>query len=210
MSSRSDNPDLGKPAITDLPLHPLLRERWSPRSFSEAEVSDGELRVLLEAARWAPSCFNDQPWAFLVASRRDEEGFERLLGCLSEGNRVWAARAAALLVTLARARFRGRDRENRHSWHDVGLAAAQLTAQATALGIAVHQMAGFDAEAVRERCGVPAGWSAVTAIAVGRPGPASALPDPLRERELAPRSRLPAAEIVHSSRWGSPPDLLPE
>lgn len=193
-----------KPAPTDCEIHPLIRDRWSPRAFSPASVSEADLRALLEAARWAPSCFNEQPWRFLVARREDEAGFARLLSCLVEANQVWAKHAGALMITVASTTFAHNGRPNRHAWHDVGLAAAQLSAQATALGLAVHQMAGFLPDQARERCGIPEGFEAVTALAIGHPGDPAGLPDELRERELAPRARRPQAEFAFTATWGAP------
>lgn len=191
-----------KPAPVGPRVHELLRERWSPRAFADRGVDPEDLRALLEAAQWAPSCFNEQPWAFVVARREDGEEFERLLGCLVPGNQAWARSAAVLMLSVAKLRFERNGKPNRHAGHDVGLAVAQLTAQATALGLGVHQMAGFDADAARSTYSIPEGWEPMAAIAVGHPGDPDALPDGLRERELGPRSRKPLSDFVFAGEWG--------
>ena len=190
-----------KPADTAYPVHDLIAQRWSPRAFADRSVDRETLGSLLEAARWAPSCFNDQPWSFLVATREDEAGFAKLGACLMEGN-AWAKEAAVLMVTVAREAFRANDKPNKHAWHDVGLAAQSLVLQAQALGLATHQMAGFDADAARETLGIPEGHAPVTMIAIGYPGEADALPEELAKREAAPRERKPLEEFVFGASWG--------
>jgi nitroreductase len=193
-----------KPAHADYDIHPLLRDRYSPRAFDGQPIDDGELRSLLEAARWAPSCFNEQPWRFIVAKRENEEAFARMLACLGEKNQVWAKNAAVLVITVAQTTFSRNDKPNRHAWHDVGLAVAQLTAQATAQKLGAHQLAGFSSDAARETYGIPDGFEPVTAIAIGRATSADQLPEGLRERELADRKRRSQAEIVFAGRWAEP------
>lgn len=194
---------LAKPASTDHPVHELVRERWSPRAFDPARpIAEPELRSLFEAARWAPSAFNEQPWSFLVASRAETDGFETTLGTLFEGNRVWAASAVALGVLVVRERHRRNDQPNRHAWYDAGQAMAWLSVEAEARGIRVHQAAGFDAARVRELYGVPEGFTPVVAFALGYQRAAAALPAELAAREVAPRVRRPQAEFVFSGRWG--------
>ena len=189
-------------ARTDFPMHDLIRRRWSPRAFADRPVEPEKLRSLLEAARWAPSSFNQQPWAYLVATREEPEAFGRLLTALMEGNRAWAARAPVLMLSVAKLDFDRNGQPNRHAFHDVGLATANLVTQATAMGLAAHQMAGFDAAKARELFAIPDGWEPVAAIALGYPGEASSLPAPLRDRELAARTRKPLEEFVFSGRWG--------
>ncbi len=187
---------------TAAPLHELFERRYSPRAFADEPIGDGALRAMLEAARWAPSCFNEQPWTYLVAKREDRAEFARMAGCLNERNRAWAAEAPMLMVSIARTTFRRNGKPNRHAWHDVGLASACLTLQATALGLAVHQMAGFDRERVRETYGVPDGEEPVAMLAVGRPGDPETLPPDLAERERAPRTRKPLAGVAYRGAWG--------
>lgn len=187
-----------KPAPADREIHHLLRERYSPHAFADEPVPEPVLERLLEAARWAPSSFNEQPWRFVVAERsRDPTTHEALVEVLAEGNRAWARDAPALALTAAKRTFDFNGEENAHARHDVGLAVAQLTLQATAEGLGVHQMAGFDAEAAREAFELPEGVDPVTVIAIGYPASPEALPDELAERETAPRERLALDEIAH-------------
>ena len=197
-----------KLATTDFPIHDLLRRRWSPRTFADRPVEPEKLRSLLEAARWAPSSFNEQPWAYLVATRNDPEEYARLLSVLVEGNIAWAQRAPVLMLSLAKLNFERTGKPNRHAFHDVGLASANLVIQATALGLAVHQMAGFHAEKARELYGIPADWEPVAAIALGYPGEADSLPEPIRQGELALRARKPLEQFVFTGRWGEASRLV--
>lgn len=193
---------MDKPATTEAPIHELLARRWSPRAYDERAVEPEKLRSLFEAARWAPSSNNEQPWRFLVATSDQSSDYERLLACLLEGNRKWAYRAPVLILTVAAVNFDDGGKPNRHALHDTGLATENLVLQATASGLIAHQMAGFDGEKARTVCTIPAGFEPVVMIAVGYPGDPAALPDYLRERELKARERMPAREFVFSSRWG--------
>jgi nitroreductase len=195
-----------KETPTDHPVHDLIAARWSPRAFAPETVPAESLRSILEAARWAASCFNEQPWSFIVARREDESEFEKMLDCLMEGNRGWAKNAGALILAVARSSFSRNDKPNRHAWHDVGQAAANLSLQATALGLVVHQMAGISPDKAREVYAIPEGYEVVTAIAVGKAGDPGSLPDPLREMENAPRQRRPQAEFVFGGSWGTNAD----
>lgn len=195
---------MDKLAITDRPVHDLIRRRWSPVAFGAESVSAQEIEILLEAARWAPSCFNAQPWVYLVARREQRADFARLLDCLVPANQAWAKQAPVLMVALARMRFPQNDKPNRHAYYDLGMASAQLTLQATAMGLFVHQMGGFDAAKVVAQCEVPEGYEAVAAIALGRPGDPSTLSESLRAREQSPRQRQPLASIAFSGRFGAP------
>ena len=199
----STEPTMKKPAPVSPRVHELLRERWSPRAFAGRGVEPGDLRSLLEAAQWAPSCFNEQPWAFVIARREDRDEFERLLACLVPGNQTWAGSAAVLMLTAAKLHFDHNGKANRHAGHDLGLAVSQLTVQATACGLAVHQMAGIDAEAARQTYRIPEGWDPMTAIAIGHPGDPEGLPEALRERELAPRRRKALTDFAFAGGWGN-------
>ncbi len=183
-------------------LHELLQKRWSPVAFSPRPVEPEKLHSLLEAARWAPSSFNEQPWVFLVATKDDAENFQRLLGCLVEGNRAWAQYAPVLMLSVAKLNFALNGKPNRHALHDVGAAAAYLTVQATALGLYVHQMAGFDADNARREYSIPEGYEPGAAIALGYLGDDAGLPEKLRGRSAAGRKRKPAGEFVFAGSWG--------
>jgi len=190
-----------KPAKTRYPIHDLLRRRWSPRAFSNRMVEPDTLRSLLEAARWAPSSYNEQPWSFIVATKQDPAEHARLVSCLVEGNIEWAQHSPVLMVSVARLSFEENGKPNRHAFHDVGQAVANLIVQATALGLVVHQMAGIHPEKIRELYNLPEGYEPVAGIALGYPGDPESLPERLRQRELAPRERKPLTEFVFTGRW---------
>lgn len=191
-----------KKAPADHAIQPVLADRWSPYAFADREIDEGDLLSLLEAARWAPSSFNEQPWRFFVARRSEREAFERALSCLVEGNRVWAASASALLLTVVSTRFARNDKENRSAFHDVGLAAMCLTSEATARGLAVHQMIGIEPERVRAVYEVPEGFEPLTGIAVGFAGDPEQLTEGLRQRDTARRTRRPLSEFCFGARFG--------
>ena len=187
---------------SSLPIHPVLNERYSPRSFSDRDISDAELELLLEAARWAPSSHNDQPWRFLV-TRRGKEGHEALLSALVPFNRAWAASAPVLMLNLVLRDFSYNSEQNHHAWHDMGGALVQLTAQATSMGIGVHQLAGLDAEEARVSFSIPAHIDVVSALALGFPGDPASLPESLVQRELVRSSRKPLSELVSFGAFGT-------
>jgi nitroreductase len=191
-----------KPAATDVALHELIRNRWSPRAFAEKLVPPEVLRSLFEAARWAPSSNNEQPWAYLVATKDNPENFAKILGVLVEFNANWAKHAPVLALSVAHLKTQRDGKPNRVALHDVGSASAQLTFEANARGLQVHQMAGFDAEKARETFAIPPDWEPVAAMAIGYPGDPESLPEKLRDRELAARTRKPAGEFVMSGSWG--------
>jgi nitroreductase len=192
---------MDKPAEAQYPIHELMAKRWSPRSFLDRNVEVGKLRSCLEAARWAASCFNAQPWTYIVAHREDSENFERLADCLMPGN-AWAKSAGVLVLAVASTTFAHNAQPNGMAVHDVGLANAQLVLQATAEGLSVHQMAGFDREKAREACSIPADHNPVAFLAVGYGGEPDQLSDELKERELVPRTRRPQTEFVFNGTWG--------
>jgi nitroreductase len=197
-------PPLSKPAVTDSPILDVIRARWSPRAFADRPVSEADLRTILSAAQWSASSFNEQPWRYLVARKADTGAFEQALGCLVEANRAWAHAAAVLMFAVGRTQFSRNDKANRVWLHDIGIASAQLTLQATALGIYVHQMAGIDVEAVRSTYQVPEPFEPATAIALGYPGDPDSLPENLRDAERSERERRPLEESVFAGRWGEP------
>lgn len=191
-----------RPAQTEHPVHDLIRERWSPRAFSEQAVSPEVLRSLFEAARWAPSSSNGQPWAFVVGTKEDPETFGKILGTLVEFNQGWAKHAPVLVLAVSEMAFAHNKNPNRNAFYDTGTAVAQLTMEATSHGLFVHQMAGFDPHKAIEAFEIPNGWEPIAAFAIGYPGDPQSLPQPLRDRELAPRERKPLTQFVMSDRWG--------
>ncbi|PRX44747.1 nitroreductase [Prauserella shujinwangii] len=192
-----------KEAETSVPIHELIARRWSPRALdSSAEVHPDQLRALLEAARWAPSFGNTQPARYLVG-RRGDDTFQRILGTLTERNQSWAHRAGALLVGLAVTH--NEKGEVPYAEYGLGLAGENLALQAVAEGLVVHQMAGFDHDAVRAAFTLPDGVRPVIAIAVGVLGDPEVLGDERSvQRETAPRTRLPLAEFAFTGDWGNP------
>jgi len=198
-------PSLGNPAQAGPGVHELIRERWSPRAFSAAPVSRERLNVLLEAARWAPSSMNEQPWRFVLANRRaDPEGHARIGSTLVPFNAAWALRAPVLMVVAAKTAFTHNAAPNASAFYDTGQAVALLTLQATALGLAVHQMGGFDRDRARLLLSIPEGYEPVAALALGYPGDPADLSPELRARETAPRARRPSTEWAYGGRWGAP------
>jgi nitroreductase len=185
-------------------IHELMARRRSPRAIDpNRRVSRLAIRTLIEAARVAPSCFNEQPWRFLVFDGEDPEALERARGCLSEGN-DWARRAPVLILSVAAERWSRDGSPNRWAEHDVGLASENLALQATSLGFAVHFMAGFDEARAQAAFGIPEEFTPMAMIAVGYSGNPDDLPPKLRDRELAPRQRRPIEEIAFSGHWDHP------
>ena len=198
-----------KPAPNDHPIEEIIRRRWSPRAFSNRAVEPEKLKSLFEAARWAPSSFNEQPWSYIIATSDKPDEYAQMLSCLTEKNQQWARLAPVLMVAVAKLNFDKTGKPNRHAFHDVGLATGTMLVQATALGLFVHQMAGFSIERVRETYGLPEGFEPVAAIAVGYPADPEALPEPFREQEVAPRRRKPISDFVFEAKWEAVSPLVP-
>jgi nitroreductase len=190
-----------KLAPTDYPIEEILRRRWSPRAFSDRNVEAEKLLSLFEAARWAPSSFNEQPWSFIFATKEAPAEHAQLLNCLTERNQQWATLAPVLMVSVAKLNFEKTGKPNRHAFHDVGLAVGNLLVEATALGLFVHQMAGFSVDKVREAYHVPEGFEPVAAIAIGYPAEPEILPETFREMETGPRKRKPIRSFVFEGKW---------
>ncbi len=195
-----------KPA--DAPIHPILRARWSPRAFANRAVDPETLRGILEAARWASSSYNAQPWSFIVASKDDAAAFNPMISVLVPQNALWAKNAPVLILAVAANALSATGQPNRHAFYDVGQAVAQLIVEATARGLVAHQIGGFDAEKAHEVFGVPADHEPVVMIALGYPGEAESLPEPLRKIESAPRTRKPLEEMVFAEHWGNAAPLV--
>ncbi len=191
------------PATVDSPVHEVIQRRWSPSTFKDRAVEPAVLRSLLEAARWAPSSYNEQPWAFIVAIRGESDDFARLLDCLAPGNQAWAGGAPVLMLSVARMVFDHNGKPNRHAFHDVGLASAQLALQATALGLGAHFMAGFDGGRARDSFAIPEKFEPVAVIAIGYAEVLDALTDDQRRRAESLRQRRPIGDFVYSGTWGT-------
>jgi nitroreductase len=189
------------PAPTEHPVHEVIQNRWSPRAFGDKTIPADVLRSLFEAARWAPSSNNQQPWAYIVATRDDKENFDKILSVLVAFNAGWAKEASALAIAVAQLNF-ANGNPNRNAYYDVGAASLQLSIEATTRGLVVHQMAGYDHEKAGQVFNIPADWDAIAVIAIGYPGDPKSLPAPLNEREVAPRSRKPLSSFVMTGKWG--------
>ncbi|MEH2125985.1 nitroreductase family protein [Nostoc sp.] len=196
-----------KLAQTQYPVHDLIQSRWSSRAFADRSVEQDKLLSLLEAARWAPSSYNHQPWSFIVATKDDSTEYNRLLSTLVEFNQGWAKNAPVLILAVAKI-LTDDGKTNRHAFHDVGLALENLILQATSLGLFAHQIAGFNADTAREIYQIPEDYEPATVVTVGYPGDPQSLPDGLRDRELAPRVRKSLKEFVFTGQWGHTSALL--
>ena len=170
--------------------------------FDARAVEPEKLGSLFEAARWAPSCFNEQPWAFLFATSDDADGFAKLGACLMDGN-SWARQAPVLVLTVAKTTFARNGKSNRHAQHDVGLATQNFALQAEALGLVMHQMAGFDSAKAIEDLGIPEGCEPMAMIALGYPGDPSTLEAEMQKREVAPRERKSLDSFIFGAIWES-------
>jgi nitroreductase len=195
-----------KLATTQVPIHDLLARRWSGRAFDPLKPVPRELLLaLLEAARWAASCYNDQPWRFLVWDRNtDAASWQRAFGCLGEWNQKWVINAPVLLLSCADSVFERNAKPSRWGQHDTGAAGQNLYLQAAAVGLMAHPMGGYDADKARQAFGIPEAYTPMAMIAVGYPGPADSLADEYRKDELAPRERKPLGERFFEAGWGTP------
>ncbi len=199
---------MSKQADTDYPVHQLIAERWSPYGFSDSVPPTDDLLALFEAARWAASSYNEQPWSYIVATRDNADEFSRLLGCLVEGNQGWATAAPVLAISVASLAFKRNGKPNAAAIHDLGLAAGNLTLEATARGLAVHQMIGILPDVARETYQIPDDHQPLTGLAIGYAANPGDLPDALRERDESPRERKPLSEFVFAGKWGATSDLI--
>jgi nitroreductase len=186
--------EIMKHTPVEYPILDAIKNRWSPRAFSDQAVSTEQLNCLFEAARWASSSMNEQPWRFIYA-HKGEEVFDTIANSLFEGN-VWAKQAPVLMVTLAKTTFTRNERPNGAALHDLGLAVANLSIQATAEGLSLHQMGGVDKELLRAAFDIPDFYQIVTVIALGHRGTPDQLDEALRARELAERKRHPVSAFA--------------
>lgn len=185
---------------------PVILQRWSPRSFADRDVSPADLKTVFEAARWAASSHNEQPWRFFVGTR-DSETYKNILSSLLEFNQLWARTAPVLILGVAKTAFTQNGKPNRVALYDLGAAAATMCYQAAALGLFTHQMAGVNLDVARELFNVPDDYVVGAAMALGYQGEPAALPnDQMRAQETAPRQRKPLSEFVLSA-WGTPAEL---
>ncbi len=195
-----------KPAPTDHPVHELIRDRWSPRAYSDRPVKRHLLAQLFEAARWAPSSSNEQPWSFIVGEQ-GSEGYQRMFDALMPQNQEWVKSAPVLVIGLARKNSARNGAPNRFAMYDLGQAVGQLLVEATSLGLVVHQMGGFDPEKARKNLSVPDTHEIGSIMTIGYIGDPSTLSEQLKEREFGPRSRNPLSEFVFEGAFGGASEL---
>jgi nitroreductase len=195
-------------AVTDHPVQQGIVRRWSPYVFADKPVAATDLRSLFEAARWAASSYNEQPWRYVVATREQADEFARLLSCLVEANQGWARHVPVLAIAVISLNFVRNGKPNKAAFHDLGAASASLTFEATARGLCVHQMIGIVPERARELFAIPEGCEAVTALAIGFPGDPQHAEQKYRERDAWPRTRKKLGEFVFCGAWGKPSPLV--
>ncbi len=195
---------LEKNAPTGVPVHELLTRRWSPRAFDPARnISKDQRAALLEAARWAPSANNSQPWRYIVCDKSvNEAGWRKAFDCLGAGNQAWCKNVPLLLLSCT-ATVNPDGKPARYGMHDTGMANLSLMLEALAQGLAAHAMAGFDADKARAAFGIPAEFSPVAMIAVGYQASPDILDAAVKEKELTPRARRSVADSFFGSEWGS-------
>ena len=187
---------------TKVGVHSLIENRRSPRAFDrERKISSEMLTNLLEAARWAPSANNIQPWRFIVGQKGDAT-HQKIASALSEGNRIWAEHAPILILAVTQEE--GERGKQGYAWHDLGLATTQMILQASAMELYAHVMAGFSKDEARSTFSIPAEYAPLTVIAIGYLGEVENLPEKLQTREKAPRIRKPLEEIAFQNTWGEP------
>ncbi len=197
---------MSRKAETSTPINDVLANRWSPRAYNGEAVDAATLAKLFEAARWAASGFNRQPWRYLVASRNEKAEFDRIVACLGEFNQVWAKNAGALvIVTTLSSDEDGKPKPM--AKYNAGLATAQLVLEAHANGLHCRQMGGINRDAIRAEFNVPENADVIVCIAIGYAAPAETLSERNYEKEIAPRVRKPLSEIVFSGDWGKAADL---
>jgi nitroreductase len=197
-----------KHATPDCSIHELIVKRWSPYAFADRPVAEDDLRALFEAARWAASSYNAQPWSYLVATKADAAEHQRLLSCLVDANQPWAKTAPLLAIGCTTLRFAHNNAPNAAAIHDLGIASATLTFEATARGLSVHQMIGILPDRVRELYAIPEGVQPLTGLAIGYAGDPGGLPEAYRQRDLAVRQRKPLGEFVFSGQWGTASSIV--
>ncbi|MTI86368.1 MAG: nitroreductase family protein [Balneolaceae bacterium] len=190
-----------KKADTEYPVHEIIKQRWSPRSFSEQEVRSETLKQLFDAARWAPSSFNEQPWRFIYARRQDPEGYGKLVQCMGEYNQKWASEAPVLILTVVKENFSKNNKPNRVAEYDVGAAMSYFTFEATRHNLYVHQMAGVKLDRARKIFDIPKGYKPWTMAAVGYKGDPDDIPEDFEDAEKKKRSRKEIDEIAFKGSW---------
>jgi len=197
-----DQPD--RPAPTNIAIHDLLKRRWSPRAFDpNRPVTREQLKVLLEAGRWAPSCNGDEPWRYLIWDKgRDPQGWQKAYDCLNENNKKWVKNVPLLMLSCAGSAFEATGKPNRWTQHDTGAASVSMALQAVAMGLVIHQMGGWDADKARAAFAIPPEFTPMAMIAVGYQASPDILDEETKAKEMRPRGRKPVAERFYEGGWG--------
>jgi len=195
-----------KNASTRYPINELIGKRWSGRAYDpERTLTDQQIISLLEAARWAPSCFGDEPWRYIVCNRvTHPDAWQMALETLNESNRVWVSNAPVIILGFANTVMKHNGKPNRWGEYDTGAATMSLCLQATAMGMMLHQMGGYDVDKVRTSFKVPDTFTPMAILSIGYQLPVDSIPDALKEREMAPRIRRPLEENCFVASWGTP------
>jgi nitroreductase len=198
-------PSTDSKAAATLPkVHELIRQRWSPRAFADKPVPKEDLATILDAGHWAASSYNEQPWRFIVATKEEPESYQKLLGLLVPFNQSWAKSAPVLILMVAKKTFSHNNSPNGYGLHDAGAALATMGLQATALGLHIHSMAGFDHDRAKTELQIPDDYAVAAFSALGYVGSPDALPEGVKQQELAPRTRKPLSELVFTTSWEHP------
>jgi nitroreductase len=191
-----------KPAELNHKVNELIKNRWSPRAFDDKSVNKDILKSLFEAARWAPSCNNSQPWRFIIAQKHNGDEYNKALTCFNDRNQRWVKNAPVIGFVCAY-QFMGEDKKNRTYFYDTGMAMAQFTLQALEHDLYIHQAGGVLLDEVREKYSVPEDVDVVCGFGLGYQGEADILPDELSERELQPRQRNPIDDFVFINQFNN-------
>jgi nitroreductase len=192
---------MDKPALTQLDIHPLIKKRWSPRAFLSQPVDKEVLRRIFEAARWAPSSYNEQPWRFIFGEK-DDETWEKIFQTLKPSNKLWAALAPVLILSVGKKIVTINNTTNKVYQYDVGQSVAYITFQVMQEGLYIHQMGGFDGDKARDTFEIPEDYQPVTVLAIGYKGEPGILNEEHQKKELAPRQRRQADDFVFSGTFG--------
>ena len=187
--------------MSEKELLKIIKNRRSPVVFSSKLIESEKIELLFEAARWAPSSMNEQPWRFIYASQEDETAFSRLYHCLAEGNKPWNKKIPLLVVGIAKLNFDYKNRPNKHAKYDLASAVANLTYQANSMDLWVHQMGGFDPEKAKNDLNIPEGFEPVVMLAIGYLGDVQNADEQLKKREIAERIRKPLSQFVFKNVW---------
>lgn len=192
----------------DFMIHELLEKRYSPKAFTNEKPAEETLITLLEAARWSPSSMNEQPWRFIVGVKNEGDTYDKIFETLADGNKLWAKNAPVLILSITSDFYQRNGRPNSHAGYDLGQAIANLTFQASAMDLYVHQMGGFSAERATELFRIPEGYTPMSVLAIGRLGNSEDLPENVRPADKSKRKRKELEEIVFENYFGSPGEII--